>query len=59
MGLLVVLTLEIGTLAVVNSMQQANADYGNGNEKKSCNTQHSDASRCSHKDSTPIILPFP
>ena len=51
----------IGAFAAVDNIQQANADNNNGNdEKKICNDRHSDSStKCSQKDTTPFILPFP
>jgi hypothetical protein len=40
--------------------RNTHADDNNGNDKKPCNDQHSDSStKCSQKDTTPFILPFP
>lgn len=56
--LLAIAVLIIGIFVV--DMQQANADNNNGDSKTSCNDHHhSGDSSCSHKDSTPFILPFP
>jgi hypothetical protein len=48
-------------IAAVNNIQQAHAVDNNGNDKKKpCNVQHSSSStKCSHKDTTPFVLPFP
>jgi len=53
--------LVIGTFAAVSNIQKAYADDNNGNDKKKpCNDQHSGSStKCSQKDTTPFILPFP
>jgi len=53
--------LLIGTLAAVTNIPQGHADDNSGNDKKKpCNDQHSDSStKCSQKDTTPFILPFP
>jgi hypothetical protein len=57
MKILAIVILTIGIFVV--GMQQANAD-NNGDGKKSCNDHHNSASaKCSHKDTTPLILPFP
>jgi hypothetical protein len=60
MKLLIMAVLVIGTFAAVSNIQKAYADDNNGNDKKSCNYQHSGSStKCSQKDTTPFILPFP
>ena len=61
MKLLITAVLVIGTFAAVSNIQKAYADDNNGNDKKKpCNDQHSDFStKCSQKDKTPFILPFP
>ncbi|PWU80185.1 MAG: hypothetical protein DLM72_13495 [Candidatus Nitrosopolaris wilkensis] len=60
MKLLTMAILVIGTFAAANNIQQAHADDNNRNDKKPCNDQHSASStKCSHKDTTPFILPFP
>ena len=61
MKLLITAVLVIGTFAAVSNIQKANADDNNGNDKKKpCNDQHSHSStKCSQKDTTPFILPFP
>ena len=48
-------------VCTVNNILQAHADDNNGNDKKKpCNDQHSESStKCSQKDTTPFILPFP
>lgn len=52
--------LVIGTFAAVTNIPQAHADDNSGNDKKPCNDQHSHSStKCSQKDTTPFILPFP
>ena len=45
----------------ISNILQAHADDNNGNDKKKpCNDQHSESStKCSQKDTTPFILPFP
>lgn len=47
------------TITSTVGLQQAKADYENGNEKSSCNDQHLDFVKCPQRDSTPFILPFP
>jgi hypothetical protein len=59
MMMLTMAVLVIGTFAAVTNIPQAHADANNGNDKKPCNDQHSDSSKCSQKDTTPFILPFP
>jgi hypothetical protein len=61
MILLIMAVLVIGTFAAVSNILQAHADDNNGNDKKKpCNDQHSESStKCSQKDTTPFILPFP
>jgi hypothetical protein len=59
--MLTMAVLVIGTFAAVTNIPQAHADDNGGNDKKEpCNDQHSDSStKCSQKDTTPFILPFP
>jgi hypothetical protein len=40
-------------------LQQANADNNNHNHSNSCNDHHSQDGKCSNKDKTPFLLPFP
>jgi hypothetical protein len=60
-GTILKLSLAIAILMIGVGMQQVNADNNNGDSKKSCNDHHynSGSSQCSHKDTTPFILPFP
>ena len=55
-SLLVIAVLVIGPFA--NFEQRVNADDNNGDNKKYCDN-HSRNENCSHKDSTPFLLPFP
>ena len=50
--------LVVGMFATVD-IQRANADNSNGDDNKSCNGHNSETTKCSHKDSTPFMLPFP
>jgi hypothetical protein len=60
LGIILKLSLAIAILMIGVGMQQANANSNNGDSKKSCNSHHdSGSSQCSHKDTTPFILPFP
>jgi hypothetical protein len=61
MKLLIMAVLVIGTFAAVSNIQKAYANDNNDNDKKKpCNDQHSGSStKCSQKDTTPFILPFP
>jgi hypothetical protein len=56
--LVVVDVLAVGSLTSFD-VQQVNADNNNGSDLKSCNDHQSGDRNCSHKDSTPFILPFP
>jgi len=57
--LLALAVFAVDTLVV--DSQQANADNNNADSKKSCDhdRHHSGSAKCSHKDQTPFILPFP
>jgi hypothetical protein len=70
MKLLTTAVIVIGALAAVNNIQQAHAadniqqaqavDNNGNDKKKPCNDQHSSSStKCSQRDTTPLILPFP
>ena len=60
LGTILKFSLAIAILMIDVDSQQANADNNNGDSEKSCNDHHdSGSSQCSHKDSTPFILPFP
>jgi hypothetical protein len=61
MKLITMAVIVIGALTAVNNIQQAHAVDSNGNDKKKpCNDQHSNSpTKCSQKDITPFILPFP
>jgi hypothetical protein len=60
MRLLIIAVLAVGTLATFNSVQQGNADNNGNGKKNTCNYHHSDTpTKCSPKDTTPFILPFP
>jgi uncharacterized membrane protein len=57
--LMIFVIFAIITITSTIGFQQVKADYENGNEKSSCNDQHSDLVKCPQRDSTPFILPFP
>jgi hypothetical protein len=56
-SILVVAVLAVGPYA--NFEQRVNADDNNPNNNKYCDNHHSRNENCSHKDSTPFLLPFP